>query len=91
MRRQDHNKCVSPHLFSGPWMVGTLYRVGELVQMHTTACVTRHFLLASKMKIASIRTSEAISPLVIRVWLANDLQTTHKRRSSETCNMSCTR
>ena len=21
MRRRDHNKCVLPHLFSGPWMV----------------------------------------------------------------------
>ena len=21
MRRRDHNKCVHPRLFSGPWMV----------------------------------------------------------------------
>ena len=51
---------VFSHIFSaalGWWTPGVgvdaIYRVGELVQMYTFTCVTRHFLLASKITIAS--------------------------------------
>ena len=56
---------VDPHSALGWWTPGVdaIYRVGELVQMHTIACVTRHFLLASKYQ-----NREAISPLLIYVW-----------------------
>ena len=61
MLRRDHNKInVFFNMFSaalGWWTPGVgvdaIYRVLELVQMHTFTCVTRHFLLASKMTIAS--------------------------------------
>ena len=62
MRGRDHNKCVRPHLFSGPWMVdarggGGRYNVyvgfENLYRCTPPACVTRHFLPASKMTKAS--------------------------------------